>query len=82
MQKRDDHTAAVVFRVVGPVVVKTDYVEVPVSYRAHTTGGALPAAQVLVAVFSPGPTVSFARLAGGDFALVEDPRLLPESTDG
>lgn len=56
VQEKSTHSDAVLFGITGPVLDKVDYIEVAVRYQQHV--GTLAAAQAIVAVFNPGPTIS------------------------
>jgi len=56
VQEKSTHVDAALFGIIGPTVDKIDYVEIPVRYQQHV--GVLAAAQAIVAVFIPGPTIS------------------------
>jgi hypothetical protein len=56
VQNKTSHLDAVLFGVVGPIIDKGAYVEIPVAFQQEV--GNLTAQQVLIAAFNPGPVLA------------------------
>lgn len=74
VQDRDNHSNAVLLDIVGPVVDKGAYVEIPVIYQEHQ--GVLASAQTLVAIFNPGPILSLVPTVPTQLPTVHPPPVL------
>jgi hypothetical protein len=75
VQNKTRYSDAILFNILAPPIDKGDYVEVPVAFQQAT--GNLTAQQVLVAVFNPGPVMSFSVVGRAEAEIA--PEILPQS---
>jgi hypothetical protein len=76
LQNKTDHNGAVLFGILAPPIDRGAYVEVPVVYQQGIT--TLNSQQVILAVFAPGASMSFAGVATDAWL---DPDILPVSLE-
>lgn len=80
VQNKTKFSDAILFNILAPPIDKIDYVEIPVAFQQAT--GALTAQQVIVAVFNPGPVMSFGAVGRAEAEIAPETLPLPEATDG